>query len=141
MSHRSPISMRSVPAWLLLAAVVTSTPAMGDAERAQGERLFRSQCVGCHSLAPGVHIAGPSLHGLIGRPAGSLEDFDYSPALREAELTWTAETLDAFLADPNDYLPGIRMVFWGLDERPRRRIIHFLESLESESPDPEGAGG
>ncbi|MCH4564852.1 c-type cytochrome [Halomonas sp. EGI 63088] len=136
MSRRVPDTAWPTPAWLPLVAMLVAAPAMADAERAQGERLFRAQCVGCHSLAPGEHLAGPSLHGLIGRPAGSVEDFDYSPALREAELTWTAETLDAFLAGPDDYLPGIRMVFWGLDERSRRRIIHFLESLDPEATEP-----
>lgn len=135
MPRRLLDTARSVPAWLPFVATLAAAPALADAERAQGERLFRAQCLGCHSLVPGEHLAGPSLHGLIGRPAGSVEDFDYSPALRDAELTWNAETLDAFLAGPDDFLPGIRMVFWGLDERPRRRIIHFLESLASEATD------
>lgn len=129
---RRPFSPWPPAAGALLAATLVTVPAQAaddDARRAQGERLFRTQCVGCHSLAPGEHLAGPSLHGLIGRPAGSVEDFDYSPVLREAEFVWSAETLDAFLADPDAFLPGIRMVFWGLEEEPRRRVIHYLESL------------
>jgi cytochrome c len=124
----------SLPLWIAVAsALLTSTLATAaqsdDRARAQGERLFRTQCVGCHSLAPGVHIAGPSLHGLIGRPAGSLEGFGYSSVLKAADFVWDAEALDAFLADPDDVLPGNRMVFRGLDEGPRRHIILFLESL------------
>ncbi|MDN3523378.1 c-type cytochrome [Halomonas ramblicola] len=111
----------------LLAASLLAVPVPAD-ETAEGERLFRAQCLGCHSLEPGKHLAGPSLHGLIGRPAGSVEDFDYSPVLREAEFVWSAETLDAFLTDPEAFLPGTRMVFWGLEATPRRRVIHFLES-------------
>ncbi|MCE8022466.1 c-type cytochrome [Halomonas sp. MCCC 1A11036] len=104
-----------------------------DGELRAGERLFRSQCVGCHSVEPGVHLGGPSLHALLGRPAGSLDDFDYSPALAGAELTWDAPTLDAFLADPSGFLPGNRMVLWGLDERSRRAIVRYLESLDEPS--------
>jgi cytochrome c len=118
---------------VIAATLFASTPATAMADErarlAQGERLFRGQCVGCHSLAPGRHIAGPSLHALIGRPAGSLEGFGYSPALEAADFDWNAETLDAFLAAPADFLPGNRMVFRGLGEGPRQAIIRFLESL------------
>src|SRR5690554_72107 len=117
-------------AGIALSAALATSPAGAEdaADRAQGERLFRSQCVGCHSLAPGQHIAGPSLHGLIGRPAGGLEGFGYSPVLEAADFEWNADTLDAFLAAPADFLPGSRMVFWGLEERQRQSIIRFLES-------------
>ncbi|WP_181872905.1 c-type cytochrome [Billgrantia montanilacus] len=124
-------SLRLITTGLILGTTLTaaSLPVAGDAEHAQGERLFRAQCVGCHSLVPGEHLAGPSLHGLIGRPAGSISDFDYSPALEEANLVWNRETLDAFLSGPDDFLPGTRMVLWGLDERLRQRIIGYLESI------------
>ncbi|PMR75907.1 c-type cytochrome [Billgrantia endophytica] len=129
MPNRTRPSRRLAGGLLFMALVTGSVQADDTTERTQGERLFRAQCVGCHSTDPGVHIAGPSLHELIGRPAGSLENFDYSAVLRDADLVWDAETLDAFLADPAAFLPGNRMVFWGLDERSRRRIILFLESL------------
>ena len=113
---------------LSIALLAACAQAMA-AEHAQGERIFRSQCIGCHSIEPGQHLAGPSLHGLLGRPAGSIEDFDYSPALEKADLVWNRDTLDTFLADPATYLPGNRMVLWGLDERSRQSIINYLESV------------
>ncbi|MGR2740017.1 c-type cytochrome [Billgrantia sp. Q4P2] len=124
--HRLPGLLPA--AFALLAMPFIATPGAA-AEHAQGERLFRSQCIGCHSIEPGRHLAGPSLHALIGRPAGSLEDFDYSPALEQADLVWNRDTLDAFLAGPDAFLPGTRMVLWGLDERSRQRIIDYLESV------------
>lgn len=129
----TPSQRRRLTGIALSAALVALPAAADDADRIQGERLFRSQCVGCHSLAPGVHIAGPSLDGLIGRPAGSLPGFDYSAALEEADLVWKAETLDAFLASPADFLPGNRMVLWGLAEGPRRQIIRYLEALAADA--------
>ncbi|MBA2780971.1 c-type cytochrome [Billgrantia kenyensis] len=125
MSH-SPGRYAFALAVVSLLAVLAS-PAGAD-QHAQGERLFRAQCVGCHSIEPGRHLAGPSLHDLIGRPAGSLEDFDYSSVLEEADLVWDRDTLDAFLAAPETFLPGNRMVLWGLDPNARRLIIDFLES-------------
>ncbi|WP_148252680.1 c-type cytochrome [Aidingimonas lacisalsi] len=94
----------------------------------QGERLFRDQCSGCHSLEPGIHRAGPSLDGLMNRPAGSLDDFPYSQAMHDATHRWTPETLDRFLADPETLVPGTAMVFWGLDEASREQVIHYLET-------------
>lgn len=128
-----PVSRRTRSIWLMAAAalpmlLVTSHAPAAD-EHAQGERLFRSQCVGCHSIEPGMHLAGPSLHAVMGRPVGSLDDYDYSPALREAELVWNRENLDAFLAGPDRFLPGTRMLLWGLDEPTREHIIGYLESL------------
>ena len=100
-----------------------------DAVLAQGERVFRNQCRGCHSLTPGMHIAGPSLHGVVGRPAGDVADFEYSRALQDAQLVWTPEALDRFLTDPDAFLPGTRMVFWGLPENARQPLIDYLRHV------------
>jgi len=94
-----------------------------DAEIARGEREFRRQCAGCHSVEPGEHRAGPSLHGVIGRTAGAVHGFDFSQDLREAEFTWTAEILAGFLADPSAMFPDTRMVFWGLEADARAKVI------------------
>jgi hypothetical protein len=67
------------------------------------------------------------LHGLFGRRSGSVEGFDFSPAMAEAGIEWTPATLDAFLADPNAVVPGTRMVFWGLAPDARRQVIRYLE--------------
>ena len=116
-----------------LAAVALGLPllhpgAKAAAEGAAGERLFGSQCTGCHALEPGRHRAGPSLHGLFGRMAGSLDGYDFSPAMVEAEIEWTPATLDEFLADPGGMVPGTRMVFWGLEPEARGQIIRYLQA-------------
>ncbi|MDR5905263.1 c-type cytochrome [Franzmannia qiaohouensis] len=118
---------------LLCAAFLsaTTTTALASDIR-EGERVFRNHCHGCHALQEGVHRAGPSLHEVIGRPVGGLEDFDYSTVLDAAGFRWDAETLDAFLADPEGLLPGNRMVLWGLDEAPRQAVIRYLEAQSSD---------
>jgi cytochrome c len=122
-----------IRAALLIAAgltgMVPSHASADPAAVAAGERLFRAQCMGCHSLAPGDNRAGPTLHGLFGRKAGTIEGFDFSPAIRESEIEWSAETLDMFLADPQGVIPGTRMVLWGLEDEPRRQIIAYLEAI------------
>jgi cytochrome c len=117
-----------------LAAAGAALPlaAAADADLAAGERVFRSQCMGCHAIEEGRNRAGPTLHGLFGREAGTLEGFDYSDAMREAGIVWSEETLDAFLEDPRGMVPGTIMVFWGLHADDRRRVIAYLKSAAAE---------
>lgn len=131
MLRHVPAALRLVPSLGILLVALAPAPALpaDEALLAQGERVFRNQCRGCHSLTPGRHIAGPSLHGVVGRNAGEVTDFEYSHALQDAQLVWSPEALDRFLADPDAFLPGTRMVFWGLPENARRPLIDFLRHV------------
>ena len=65
---------------------------------------------------------------VFGRQAGSVEGYNYSPALREADFTWTAQQLDQWLNDPRGFLPGNKMAFAGIrDETDRRDLIAWLK--------------
>ncbi len=110
----------------LLAAVSTADAADGDAKR--GARVYGS-CVACHSLEPGVHLSGPSLGGLWDKPAGKNTGFArYSKGLKSADFVWNAETLFAWVADPQVMVPGTYMTFRGIEEdQPRGDIIAFLK--------------
>ena len=111
-----------------LGALLASLPAaVGADDVAAGERVFRSQCAGCHSVESGEIRAGPSLHGLFGRLSGTSEGFAFSEAMTEAGIEWTSESLDTFLADPMGTVPGTAMVFWGLEAAPRREVIAYLK--------------
>lgn len=110
----------------LLAGLATPAPAE-ESEVARGKDVFRT-CAACHALEPGEHRVGPSLHGIFGRTAGSVAEFDYSPAMAAAGFTWSAETLDAYIANPYDVVPGNRMPFGGLsDSRARKALIAYLK--------------
>ena len=76
-----------------------------------GERQFMRKCSICHALGPGPsRKAGPTLHGLFGRPAGSVPGYFYSPTLRNAQIVWGEDTIDAlFDMGPNHYIPGSKM--------------------------------
>jgi cytochrome c len=89
------------------------------------------RCYACHSVEPGESgLEGPNLHGVVGRPAAAVAGFPYSPALRARGrdgLVWDAAALDAFLADPQGYLPGNSMGFFGLrDPEARAQLIDYL---------------
>lgn len=96
----------------------------GDA--AKGEVVF-GQCRACHMVEPDKNGMGPTLHGIVGRPAGAIEGFTYSDANKNAGITWDAETLYAYLENPREYLPGNRMAFPGLkDPQDRADVIAYL---------------
>jgi cytochrome c len=92
-----------------------------------GKAVF-SQCQGCHSLATGENGVGPSLHGLFGRRAGTVEAFRYSPALRDAAIVWDEETLGKYLLDPQALVPGTKKALAGLeDPQQRADLVAYLE--------------
>jgi cytochrome c2 len=120
---------------IALVAVVSTAHPQGDAARgahpqgdpARGEMRFE-ECASCHSVAAGENGVGPTLEGMFNRKAGSRDDFRYSPAMRNSDITWTAEALDAFIADPQKVIPGNRMSYAGLtDAVDRQDVIAYLQ--------------
>src|SRR5438445_2523844 len=83
---------------LALAGTMAFAPVASAQDALKGKAVFE-QCVACHSLEADKNEAGPTLHGLFGRKSAS-EDFLYSPAMKRANVTWTPELLDSYLANP-----------------------------------------
>ena len=92
-----------------------------------GARVFR-RCQSCHTVNEGGrNMVGPNLYGMFDRQAGGVDSFRYSPAMTESGIIWTAETVDAYLANPRAYIPRNRMSFAGLrSEEDRRDVIAWL---------------
>ncbi len=113
-----------------VAAALASPLALAstNAQAQDGARVF-NQCKACHSLDAGVNRVGPNLASLEGRSAGAVDGFRYSDALKNSGITWDADTLGAYLADPRGYIPGNRMAFRGIrDEGQRSAVIEYLFS-------------
>ncbi len=103
--------------------------AEGDPE--EGAEVFLRRCKFCHWIGEDAkNRRGPLLNGVVGREIASVEGFDYSTAFlrKKAEgLVWTAENLDAHLADPQAFIPGTSMSFPGLkDPADRTDVIAYL---------------
>jgi len=91
---------------------------------ARGELIYE-RCAACHSLA--TDRTGPRHCGLIGRRAGSIPGFAYSPAMRKSKIVWTEANLDRFLKAPLQMVPGTAMGYDGIkDDRERGDLISYL---------------
>jgi cytochrome c2 len=106
--------------------VVASTPLVRAADPEKGKSVFE-QCAACHSLGDPGDYDGPMLKGVIGRKAGSLEDYRYSAAMKRSDVTWDATTLDKYVTDPQAFIPGNRMAFAGISDKAERDdLIAYL---------------
>jgi len=111
----------------LLAAAVCP-PALADGASA-GSAVFM-QCMACHT-ADASNATGPGLGGVLGRVSGTHAGFRYSRAMKNAKLTWDAKNLDAFIANPQQVVPGNVMPFSGIaSAADRTALIAYLATLK-----------
>jgi len=115
-----PDPTESEPAGIRLAAADRSPPAQF------------AICAACHSTSSdGASAMGPNLRGVVGRVAGTLPGFSYSPAMRASQIVWSREELDAFLENVAAKIPGNTMAYGGVPARAdRTAIIDYLEHLQ-----------
>jgi cytochrome c len=120
--------MNRVSAAVLVATLAACSSRAG-AGAPSGEAVFR-KCAICHRMEAGApNGIGPNLHGVFGRKAASLPNFNYSPAMRGTGFTWDAKTLDRYLTAPQRVVPGTRMTFSGLPDAPSRKaVIGYLKA-------------
>jgi nitrite reductase (NO-forming) len=115
------------PAAVAKAPIPVATAAADNGGDPAAGRLVFRKCQACHSMDPGKNMLGPSLAAVIGRKAGTEANYNYSPAMKQANIVWSVETLDRYLSDPAKVVPGNKMPFPGLKtDHDRADIIAFL---------------
>ena len=125
-----PQGIRRLASWWVAGLLACS--AIGHAgpvpanDLAQGRALYESRCGGCHAVD--ANRVGPQHRNLIGRQAGRVPDFAYSPALQSSTVVWSAKTLDPWLSNPEALIPGQRMNYSVRSAEDRRLIIEYLGS-------------
>jgi glucose/arabinose dehydrogenase/cytochrome c2 len=124
--------------WLLICGAVGSIaaiPAAFGAEASAGKTLFRQRCSVCHTAESGDDggAQGPSLIGVLGRPAASAPQFSYTQALKESKLAWDAATLKRFLGAPASVVPGTSMALAVPDEAERDNLIAYFQSASTQA--------
>jgi cytochrome c len=124
----SGLAMRAI-AWIPAMLVGAAGISHAGGDPARGEKLYED-CVACHSIERSVHGIGPTLYGILGRKAGEMAGYRYSRALRDSGITWTAETLDTFIAEPQASVPANRMHYAGMpDAADRTDLIAYLQKV------------
>jgi cytochrome c len=128
----------------LACLLFSATTAVHAADAVRGSQVFR-QCMACHSVQPDEHLTGPSLAHVWNRKAASAKGFmRYSDALKRSSVTWDAATLDRWLTDPAQFLPGNGMTFAGIkDPQAREDVIAYLKAVDEKKAPPaaKGKGG
>src|ERR1700739_1601137 len=116
----------TVIAGLLLAGSATAALA---ADPVAGEKIFKTQCGICHTVVASENRIGPTLFGVVGRPAGSVPGFNYTADHKKLGVTCDA-TLNKYLADPRAMVPDTSMVYAGLkNDAERADLVAYLETL------------
>ena len=121
----------------IVSALLAALPARGatppdgvvQGDPVRGHELYQSRCTACHSLDHSR--IGPAHRGVFDRRAASVPGFDYSPALKESGVRWTAANLNRWLTDPEAFIPGQKMGYQVPDPVDRRDIIAFLASPDA----------
>ena len=116
---------------LALGLLAFAAPAHAEGDAAKGEQVFK-KCMACHSATDATNKVGPSLHGVVGHKAASVEGYKYSPAMtKKAEegLVWDEATLAEYLPKPMAFVPGTKMAFAGL-AKPEdvENVIAYLKT-------------
>ncbi|MBX3539704.1 MAG: cytochrome c family protein [Chelatococcus sp.] len=112
-------------------AALGSAPSAYAQDAAAGATVF-NKCRACHQVGEGArNLVGPQLNGIIGRPAATVPGYTYSPALKEAGITWDDANLKHWLQNPRDFLRGTKMIFSGLPkDEDVDNLLTYLKSFD-----------
>jgi cytochrome c len=119
---------RLAAALAALQAVALPVQAQAGGDPLAGREQYESRCTGCHSVDE--NRVGPAHRGVYGRRAGTAPGFNYSSALRASGVVWNDKSLDAWLANPEKFIPGQAMFFLVDDARVRGDIVAYLATLK-----------
>lgn len=132
--------IRMASAGLALAALfqIAGSNAALAADPAAGQKVF-AVCKACHQVGEKAkNGVGPILNGVVGRPAGSVEGFKYSEAMKGSGLTWDEATLAEYLKDPKAKVPGNKMAYAGLkDDTKIADVIAYLSQIGADGKLPQ----
>lgn len=103
-------------AFVVAALAMSATAAWAqEGEASRGQRVFNTQCRACHTLEKdGASTAGPNLHGVFGRKAGTGGGYESSDAMKKSGIVWDDTTMAEYNRDPKGKVPGTKMLFNGV---------------------------
>ena len=118
-------------ATLLLAKILMSSSAtLGAGDPDAGKTVFATHCAVCHATEAGQNKIGPSLAGIVGSKSGSVPGFEFSAAMKNADITWDDASLDKYLANPIGFIHGTKMFVNLPSGSDRENVIAYLNTLK-----------
>src|SRR5262245_4446599 len=115
---------------LLVLQVAAAQMQLPAAKPPDGPTLFKQQCAGCHTTSlTDPARQGPSLFGIIGRRAGTVEGFHYSAGFANVDFVWDDGRLDAWMTNPQEMISGAVMAYRQAKPEIRAAIIAYLKEL------------
>ena len=122
-----PMTRRLLVLGATVVTLASGTVLAQEGDPAAGEKVF-NRCRACHVLDADTNRVGPYLQGVFGRTAGTVEGFNYSPAMKDSGIVWEEETIAEYVTDPKGYVPGNRMAFPGLrKEEDVANLVAYLK--------------
>lgn len=118
--------------WVMAAALIVASPVVASAQDAEAGAAVFKKCAACHQVgADAKNALGPQLNCVVGRKAGSLEDYAaYSDAIKKSDVTWDEAALDQWVQGPSKMIKGTKMIFPAgvKDETDRANLIAYLKT-------------
>jgi cytochrome c len=109
-------------------ASLAQQPASDDAAR----QAFNNSCRTCHSVKEGDNRLGPNLNKIVGRKAGSLPNYNYSPSMKEAGFVWDQDKLTRFMVKPDEVVSGNKMQpYGGVSAEEAAKVVGYLQAAGS----------
>jgi|SRR5579871_1358951 len=125
----SAIGLCFCAAMLVVTAAMAQMP-LPAAKPPDGSTLFKQQCATCHTNNTSDPVRqGPSLFGVVGRKAGTIDGFHYSAGFAKADFAWDDSKLDAWITNPQAMIPGTNMAYRQAKPEVRAAIIAYLKEL------------
>lgn len=110
---------------LFASSSLAQQPASDDA----GHQAFNNSCRTCHSVKEGDNRLGPNLNKIVGRTAGSLPNYNYSPSMKEAGFVWDQDKLTRFMVKPDEVVSGNKMQpYGGISAEEAAKVIAYLQA-------------
>ncbi|PIF13383.1 c-type cytochrome [Janthinobacterium sp. 13] len=110
---------------LAAATLMTFSGSATAGDAMHGQVLYKTMCISCHSID--YNGVGPAHKGVFGRKAGSVADYNYSPAVKASAIVWGEKTLDQWLSGPEKLIPGQKMGYLVPSAQDRADLIAYLK--------------
>jgi cytochrome c len=130
--NRQTVRQSGVTAALILITCLLAADPAAAGDAAKGKGVFNAQCGICHTANKGgPAILGPNLYGVVGRKAGSVAGYNYSPGMKNAGFAWSDDKLNAYLPGPRAMVAGTKMTYGGLkDSAKLADLVAYLDTLK-----------